>query len=386
LSLGTPYEPFHSRVVEFEDSAGLPASSGGKEGLVARLKRVDCSQPGIARRRRGRGFEYLDVAGRRVESEEVLARIRELAIPPGWTEVWICPNPNGHLQVTGIDDAGRKQYLYHPRWRARRDQQKFEEMLDFARTLPRLRRVIRTDLAGEDLGRRQVLACALRLLDRGFFRIGSEDYAEQNDSYGLATILSSHVAIEPHGVRFDYVAKSGQRRIQKIDDPDVLRIVTKLKRRRGGGDELLAYKERGRWVDVTSADINEYVKEAMGEDFSAKDFRTWNGTMLAAVALSTDARNGSGRRGAGRPTKRAITEAVKVVAGFLGNTPAVARASYIDPRVFDRYLSGWTIAPALQEGKDAFGLERESTRELIEKAVVELIEEPRSAPRVEKLA
>jgi DNA topoisomerase I len=349
---------------------------------VARLKRVDCSQPGITRRRRGRGFEYVDAGGARIQSEEVLGRIRELAIPPAWTEVWICRHPNGHLQATGIDAAGRKQYLYHPRWRERRDQQKFEKVLGFARTLPRLRRVIRKDLASEELARRQVLACALRLLDRGFFRIGSEDYAEQNDSYGLATILKSHVSIKPNMVRFDYVAKSGQHRIQEIDDPDVLRIVSRLKRRRGGSEELLAYKENGRWVDLTSADINEYVKDATGGDFSAKDFRTWNGTMLAAVALSIDA---SADRSA-RPTKRAVPAAVKTVAAFLGNTPAVARVSYIDPRVFDRYLSGWTIAPALQEDEDAFGLARESTRRVIEEAVIDLIEEPRESDVLEKVA
>jgi DNA topoisomerase-1 len=359
----------------------LEAEPTGKDAWVARLKRVDCSQPGISRRRRGRGFEYRDGAGDRVDSEELLGRLRELAIPPAWTDVWICEHANGHLQATGIDAAGRKQYLYHRQWRERRDRQKFEKMLDFARTLPRLRKVIRKDLAGEELGRRQVLACALRLLDRGFFRIGSEDYAEQNDSYGLATILKSHVSLEPGAVRFDYVAKSGQRRFQEIDDPDVLRIVEKLKRRRGGGEELLAYREKGRWVDLTSADINEYLKEATGGDFSAKDFRTWNGTMLAAVALSIDAR----RKESARPTKRAVTQAVKQVAGFLGNTPAVARASYIDPRVFDRYLSGWTIAPALEEGEDAFGLERESTRRVIEEGVVDLIEEPRRTDVAEKL-
>jgi DNA topoisomerase I len=359
----------------------LEAEPTGKDAWVARLKRVDCSQPGISRRRRGRGFEYRDGAGDRVDSEELLGRLRELAIPPAWTDVWICEHANGHLQATGIDAAGRKQYLYHRQWRERRDRQKFEKMLDFARTLPRLRKVIRKDLAGEELGRRQVLACALRLLDRGFFRIGSEDYAEQNDSYGLATILKSHVSLEPGAVRFDYVAKSGQRRFQEIDDPDVLRIVEKLKRRRGGGEELLAYREKGRWVDLTSADINEYLKEATGGEFSAKDFRTWNGTMLAAVALSIDAR----RKESASPTKRAVTQAVKQVAGFLGNTPAVARASYIDPRVFDRYLSGWTIAPALEEGEDAFGLERESTRRVIEEGVVDLIEEPRRSDVAEKL-
>jgi DNA topoisomerase IB len=190
------------------------------------------------------------------------------------------------------------------------------------------------------------------------------------------------VSIEPGVVRFDYVAKSGQHRFHEIGDPDVHRIVSKLKGRRGGGQELLAYKERGRWRDLTSADINEYVKEATGGDFSAKDFRTWNGTMLAAMALSIDAHS----NGSTRPTKRAVTQAVKVVAGFLGNTPAVSRSSYIDPRVFDRYQSGWTITPALEEGEDAFGLERESTRQVIEEAVVDLIEEPRGAEGVEKVA
>jgi DNA topoisomerase I len=347
---------------------------------VARLKRVDCSQPGISRRRRGRGFEFIDAAGERVTSPETLDRIRALAIPPAWTDVWICEHPNGHLQATGIDAAGRKQYLYHERWRTRRERQKFDDMLDFARTLPRLRRRIKRDLTGEELGRSQVLACALRLLDRGYFRIGSEDYAEQNDSYGLATIRKSHVTILPSAVRFDYVAKSRQRRRQDIFDPDVLRIVTKLKRRRGGGEELLAYKQRGRWVDLTSADINEYVKAATGGDYSAKDFRTWNGTMLAAVVLSADTRD-RGRK----PSKRGVALAVKQVAFYLGNTPAVARASYIDPRVFDRYLSGWTIMPTLGREEDAFGLVHESTRRVIEEAVIDLIEESPSAD-LEKVA
>ena len=349
---------------------------------MARLRRVDCSQPGITRRRRGRGFEYIDAESNRVTDEEDLARIRDLAIPPAWTDVWICRHPNGHLQATGMDAAGRKQYLYHQSWRERRDQQKFNEMLHFARALPRLRRTIRKDLRSEELRRRQVLACALRLLDRGFFRIGSEDYAEQNDSYGLATLLKSHVSIEPDFVRFDYSAKSGQRRVHEIHDPDVVHIVSRLKRRRAGGEELLAYRESRAWVDLTSADINEYVKKATGGDFSAKDFRTWNGTVLAAVALSADRADNA----LGKPTKRAISRAVERVAGYLGNTPAVARSSYIDPRVFDRYLSGWTIAPALEEGDDAFGLARDSTRRVIEEAVIDLIEEPTQSEAVEKAA
>jgi len=302
----------------------------------------------------------------------VLARIRELAIPPAWTDVWICRHPNGHLQATGIDDAGRKQYLYHQRWRERRDQQKFDEMLDFAEALPRLRRVVKRDLDSPPLSREQVLACAVRLLDLGMFRIGSEDYAEQNDSYGLATIRKEHVRLDDGVIHFDYPAKSGQRRQQEIADPDAYRIIEKLKRRRSGGDELLAYKTGRTWADLSSPDINEYIKDATGGDFSAKDFRTWNGTMLAAVALART----PGSNGSAATRRRAETEAVKTVAHYLGNTPAVSRASYIDPRVFDRYRSGWTIAAALDGRAEAFGLERESARKMIEEAVIDLITDP----------
>jgi DNA topoisomerase IB len=315
----------------------------------------------------------MDEDENRIESQDVLERIRDLAIPPAWTDVWVCPLPNGHLQATGRDAAGRKQYLYHARWRERRDQQKFDEMIEFARSLPRLRRTIKADLAGEELGRRQALACALRMLDRGFFRIGSEDYAEQNDSFGLATLRRDHVRLVDGEVRFDYRAKGGQRRRQSINDPDVYRVVEKLLRRRSGGDELLAYREGRKWFDLTSLDINEYVKEVTGGDFSAKDFRTWNGTLLAAVALAMAEPSDTKYA-----RKRAIAQAVKTVALFLGNTPAVSRASYIDPRVIDRYLSGWTIADALDGRGDAFGLEKEASRRRIEAAVIDLITEPLS--------
>jgi DNA topoisomerase I len=329
---------------------------------MLRLRRSDCSTPGLRRRRRGRGFEYLDADGARVDDPETLARINALAIPPAWTDVWICPDPRGHLQATGVDAAGRKQYRYHDAWRARRDRQKFEEMLEFARALPRLRRRVARDLrAVQDGGvtRERVLACAARLLDRGFFRIGSESYAEGNGSYGLATIRKEHVRLNGDDIVFDYPAKSGRRRVQAVADPDVREVVAALKRRRGGADALLAYREGRRWVDVRSDDINEYLKASARLDtVSAKDFRTWNGTVLAAVALAR--REGPVSSKTAR--KRAITAAVREVAVFLGNTPAVARSSYIDPRVFDRFLSGWTIAPAHERGRTA-----------IEKAVLDLI-------------
>ncbi|MFL5854404.1 MAG: DNA topoisomerase IB [Solirubrobacteraceae bacterium] len=329
---------------------------------MPRLRRSDCSTPGLRRRRRGRGFEYLDADGARVDDPETLARINALAIPPAWTDVWICPDPRGHLQATGVDAAGRKQYRYHDAWRARRDRQKFEEMLEFARALPRLRRRVARDLrAVQDGGvsRERVLACAARLLDRGFFRIGSESYAEGNGSYGLATIRKEHVRLDGDDIVFDYPSKSGRRRVQAVADPDVREVVAALKRRRGEADGLLAYREGRRWVEVRSDDINEYLKASARLDtVSAKDFRTWNGTVLAAMALARR----EGRVSSKTARKRAITAAVREVAVFLGNTPAVARSSYIDPRVFDRFLSGWTIAPAHNRGRTA-----------IEKAVLDLI-------------
>src|SRR3954467_4837572 len=300
---------------------------------MPRLRRADCSSAGIQRRGRGKGFEYIDQDGTRLTDEETLERIRSLAIPPAWEDVWICPFPMGHIQATGIDARGRKQYRYHDKWRERRDQQKFDDMIDFARALPGMRRRVASDLATAGMTRERVLASAVRLLDRGFFRVGGEDYAVENESYGLATIHKRHVKLLPGStLLFDYPAKSGQRRIQSIVDPEVYEIVAELKRRRGGSHELLAYRAGRRWRDLKSADINAYVKDVTGGDFSAKDFRTWNATVLAAQALAV---SGEVARRSPSARKRAITRAIKEVARYLGNTPAVCRSSYIDPRVFD---------------------------------------------------
>jgi DNA topoisomerase I len=334
------------------------------------------------RRRRGRGFEYLDEDGRRISDERVLGRIRELAIPPAWEEVWICPYPNGHLQATGIDAAGRKQYRYHDDWRERRDRQKFDEMLDFAKALPRLRRRVERDLRKKGMPRERTLACAARLLDRGFFRIGSEGYAEENDTYGVATMLKRHVTVDGDQVVFDYESKGGRRRLQVIGDRQVAAVVRALKTRRGGGEELLAYKDGRRWVDVRSADVNDYVKEATGGDFSAKDFRTWSGTVLAAVALAV---SGPAAKGSKTGRKRAKTRAIKEVARYLGNTTAVARSSYIDPRVFDRYDGGRTIAgvfPDLVEDTSAWP----EVQPLVEEAVLDLLEGDYASEAIEKVA
>ena len=335
---------------------------------MTRLKRSDSSTPGIRRRGRGRGFEYLDEHGKRIEDEVVLDRIRELAVPPAWSDVWICPYPMGHIQAVGIDAAGRKQYRYHQSWRERRDQQKFDEMIEFARALPGMRERVTGALAEDDsLSRERVLACAVRLLDRGFFRVGGEDYAVENETYGLATLRKRHVRVEGDVITFDYMAKSGKRRIQAVMDPQVASIVERLKRRRGGGDGLLAHKRGRRWSNIRSDDVNAYVKEVTGDAFSAKDFRTWGATVLAAQALAVSGPVAGSKRG----RRRAISRAVDEVAHYLGNTPAVCRASYIDPRVFDRYAGGLTIGGVIETFGEAPG--EGDPQAVIEAAVLDLI-------------
>jgi DNA topoisomerase-1 len=343
---------------------------------MSRLRRVDCSTPGIRRVQRGRGFSYENERGDRLSDEETLRRIRALAIPPAWEDVWICPYPNGHIQATGTDARGRRQYRYHDDWRRRRDREKFDQMTEFARSLPTLRRRTAREVRGPEPTRERVLAGAVRLLDRGFFRVGGEEYADENGTYGLATMLRKHVRLEPGNVLvFDYPAKGGKRMLQSVVDPDVHRLIAQLKQRRGGGDDLLAYKNGRRWHDVRSADINEHVKQLTGADFSAKDFRTWSATVLAAVAVAdpdVDAATRAAR-------KRATIRAVEEVSEYLGNTPGVCRASYIDPRVLDRFDAGITIADVLQRVAEA-DLDDPVDRARIEQAVLDLIcdEEPPS--------
>ncbi len=320
--------------------------------------------------KKGRGFAFYDENGEKIGDKETIERVRELVIPPAWKEVWVCSDPFGHIQVTGIDAAGRKQYRYHQRWREREDRKKFDAMLDFAEALPKLRKRVERDLEDSDeLDRARVLACAVRLLDRGFFRIGTEEYAETNESYGLATMLKEHATLgEGPEIVFDYPAKSGRQMVRALLDPEVRAVVEPLKRRRGGSPELLAYRVGRRWRDVKSGDINAYVKEATGGDFSAKDFRTWNATVLAARALSvSDKAHGSKTQ-----RKRAIARAVKEVAYYLNNTPAVCRASYIDPRVIDRFEDGIVIASDLEP-------------EQAEVAVLDLLRE-QDSPALEKVA
>ena len=349
---------------------------------MPRLRRSDCGTPGIARRRRGKGFEYIDdESGERIENPDVIERIRALAIPPGWDHVWICADPLGHIQATGLDARGRKQYRYHDLWRERRDRQKFDEMMDFARSLPQLRERVRRDLRKRSISRDRVLACAVRLLDRGFFRIGSEDYAEENETYGLATMRKRHVEVKGETVVFDYEAKGGKRRVQVVGDRSIAGLVKRMRLRRGGGHELLAYRNGSSWKDIRSTDINDYIKETIGVQHSAKDFRTWNATVLAAVVLAAAARERDlSTKGARARAKR---DATKQVARYLGNTPAVCRASYVDPRIFDRFDGGLTVGGVFERLPED-PADWPEVQGPIEEAVLDLIDR-RESPALERV-
>ena len=343
---------------------------------MPRIRRVDTSSVGFTRRRAGRGFTYIGTAGERITDADTLARIKDMVIPPAWREVWISPLPNGHIQAVGTDAAGRRQYLYHPAWRARREAAKFDQMLDFAKILPEIRERVAADLALDGMPAERVLACAVRLIDRGFFRVGGETYAERNQSYGLATITKEHVSVDGDALTFDYTAKHGQRRVVQLVDPEVLPVVVTLLRRRGGSDELLAWRDGRSWRDLRSTDVNRYIKLVAGDErHTAKEFRTWSATVLAAVGLAVTASTAPSRTA----RARAIARVVKEVAAYLGNTPAIARTSYIDPRVIDAYQSGLTVAGALDALGDVGQPGEPSFQGKVEQAVVDLIAERKGA-------
>lgn len=303
---------------------------------MVRLRRTSPTSPGWSRVRHGRGFRYLDEDGRPLEPEQV-ERCKLLVIPPAWTAVWICSVENGHLQAVGTDDAGRRQYIYHPDWRTRRDREKFERMEGFAASLIKRRPQSRRDLAGDELGLERVAATAFSLLDLGMFRIGSERYVEENGSYGLTTLEKSHVHGTGSGMTFTYPAKSGQLVEVTVRDERVREVLESLRRRRSGGDRLLAYRTGRTWHNLDAEDVNAYVKGLLGEDYSAKDFRTWRGTSIAALALA--------RADGSTPTRRkkAVAGVMREVSEHLGNTPAVARSSYVDPRIVDLFDDGVTV-------------------------------------------
>ncbi|WP_330342116.1 DNA topoisomerase IB [Streptomyces sp. NBC_00557] len=303
------------------------------------------TDPGYRRLRHGRGFRYLDTRGEPLRDPAELSRVKGLVIPPAWRDVWICTRANGHLQAVGTDAAGRRQYLYHPQFRAEQEQAKHEHVLDVAEALPAVREAVEGHLSDRGLTRQRVLATAVRLLDLGFFRTGSDRYTELNNSYGLTTLLREHSRCKDGAVLFSFTGKHGKEIVKTVADPATCRTLIALRRRRGGGDRLLAYRQRHTWRELSGDDINAYLRELAGLDITAKDFRTWHATVMAAVALAVSqsvARSETARR-------RAIARAAREVAGYLGNTPAVCRASYINPRVIELYEEGVTVAAALPQ-------------------------------------
>ncbi|MDZ5447010.1 DNA topoisomerase IB [Micromonospora sp. 4G57] len=325
-----------------------------------RLRRSDPGRPGYGRRRRGKGWLFLDPAGEPVRDPDELARLRELVVPPAWQDVWISPYPDGHIQATGVDAAGRKQYLYHPMWRQKRDEAKFDHVLEVARRLPDLRDRVDHDLASRGLRRERVLATVARLLDMGMFRVGSDQYATGDDpTFGVSTLRPEHARSRRGCVVFEFPAKGGIDQVRRIEDPELCRVLTNLRRRRRAEERLFGYWDGRSWRDVRSDEVNDYLRDASGGEMTAKDFRTWHATVLAATELAT-----AGRQRSATARKRAVAAVMRSVADLLGNTPTVARTSYVDPRVVDLYHDG-VVAP----------VEPEMPRGDVEKLVLALLEE-----------
>jgi DNA topoisomerase IB len=329
-----------------------------------RLRTVSPNNAGWTRRRAGKGFVYLDDTGLRLTAEQS-ERVKALVIPPAWEQVWICPYPSGHIQAVGTDDAGRRQYIYHPVWRQRSDAAKFDRVLAMAKKLPEVRLRVAVHLGADEIHRERAMACAVRLIDLGYFRIGSDAYADEHGSYGITTLLKSHVRRRGDGLRFTFVGKSGIEHDIAVDDPDVCRVVDLMRTRRSGGDGLLAFKEGPRWRDVNATGVNAYLAELFGGEVTAKDFRTWHATVLAATALADNPSPGESTTA----RRKAVRQAIVEVSEYLGNTPAIARGSYVDPRVLDLYDDGTTIAHALQRAPKS-PLRRQ---EHIERAVLRLL-------------
>ncbi len=333
-----------------------------------RLRRSTLDKPGLTRKRRGKGFAYYDSDGELLTDEKTLQRVKDLVIPPAWKKVWISPHPNGHIQAVGTDAAGRRQYIYHQACQEERAEEKFDRVLDLSLQLPQWRARVTEDLGAKGLGRDRVLALALHLLDRGYFRAGGEQYADENESYGLATLLCEHITLNRDSVMFDYPAKSGVRRTLEITDQAVVRAVRSLMRRDGRTERFLVCRNGSGWTDIRADDLNARFKELVGEDYSVKDLRTWHGTVLAAEAF-VDADPPVSPK----VVKRVESAVMKEVSEALGNTPAVARGSYVDPRVVRGYEQGQTIAAAAKRADrarnpgDAQIILEKATRTLIRK-------------------
>jgi DNA topoisomerase I len=323
------------------------SEAGSGESLTAAVEAgldyVSDDRPGYTRRTKRGDFEYLDTEGKRIRDQRRLLRIKRLAIPPAWTNVWICPSSTGHIQATGRDARRRKQYRYHERWREIRDENKFHRLADFAKALPNIRRRVARDMRLPGLPRQKVLATVVRLLERTFIRVGNEEYARENKSFGLTTIKNRHVKVKGAHLRFRFRGKSGRQHEVDVTDRRIAKIVAKCQDL--PGQELFQYVEHdGQVRNVTSQDVNDYLREITGADFTAKDFRTWAGTLLAALALNAQEKFETKKQ-----AKAKVKTAICAVAELLGNTPAICRKCYVHPAVVEAYLSRTPI-PGLSEG------------------------------------
>jgi DNA topoisomerase-1 len=327
-----------------EGSVAIESAEAAEE---AGLQYVSDDGPGYTRRPRNGEFEYLDTQGKRIRDEQRLLRIKRLAIPPAWTDVWICPSPAGHIQATGRDARRRKQYRYHERWRELRDVNKFDRLADFAKALPKIRRRVTKDLKLRGLPREKVLATVVRLLERTFIRVGNEEYARENKSFGLTTIKNRHVKVKGDHLRFRFRGKSGRQHEVAITDGRIAKIVSKCQDL--PGQDLFQYvSDDGEVRNVTSQDVNDYLREITNENLTAKDFRTWAGTVLGAIAL-----NAQGEFETKKQAKANLKTAICAVAHFLGNTPAICRKCYVHPAIVEAYLSGTQVAGLDQATKNA---------------------------------
>ncbi|MEU4620819.1 DNA topoisomerase IB [Actinoplanes sp. NPDC023801] len=330
-----------------------------------RLRRSDLGRPGLTRRRAGKGWSYRDASGEPLRDEETIERIKALVIPPAWRDVWISPDPQGHIQAIGVDGAGRKQYLYHPAWREQQDRAKFDHALEVAERLPEVRDRLRDDLTGRGLTRSRVLAAIVGLLDMGMFRVGGEESAarEEDPSYGLSTLRPDHVRTRGGCVLLEFRGKSGVEHAASVGDGEVCAVLRDLKRRRRGEERLFAHWDpaRRRWQEIRADTINDYLREISGEQMTAKDFRTWHGTVKAAEVLAE-----AGPQPTAAKRKKVVAHAMKEVAGLLGNTPTVARNSYVDPRVVEAYTEGEVIDVEPDDPKEKA---EEEVRDLLNDAV-----------------
>ncbi|MFJ6700564.1 DNA topoisomerase IB [Streptomyces sp. NPDC091272] len=337
-----------------------------------RLRTVDPNAPGLRRERRGRGFRYLDTAGAPLTDASHLERVRALAIPPAWTDVWISPWPNGHLQALGTDAAQRRQYLYHAEFRARQERAKHEHVREFAAALPLLRERATADLATRGLSQERVSACAVRLLDLGLFRIGTPAYTQEHQTYGLTTMLREHVDCRAGVISFCYPGKASVQQVRAVVDPPAYETVRALLRRRSNEGPLFEYWQGRRWHGLTGGDLNACLKDFAGLDVTAKDFRTWHATVLAAVGLAVSA---PAAQDSPTARRRAVARVVKEVSHYLGNTPAVCRASYINPRLIELFEDGRTIAEDLDRLGEGAVFGHPATQGPTEEAVRRLLAE-----------